>query len=234
MDEHEQNRPVEAAEAAPAVEIFNRAPVPKEETGGAVTAVFAGPADAQRAVSDLYAQGFPHEAIGIYMRDESISEELIMNPATRIAEGAAMGAVEGGLLGGALGFLVGALVVPGVGPIVAGGALASALAAVGPTALAGIGLGAATGGVVGALTGEPLPEGDEARLHEGVAGGGVAMIVRAGDRAADAIAILTRNNGDTGTNQGNLNPLYRDQPAYTAPEPVEPVAEAGKHTLRQA
>lgn len=185
-------------------------------SGETVTALFKSPADAQRAVRELHEEGFPQNAIGILMRDESVSEELVMNPAAYIAEGAAMGAVEGGLLGGALGFLVGALVVPGVGPIVAGGALASALAAAGPTALAGIGLGAATGGMVGALTGHPIPEKESTRLHEGVLGGGVAMVVHAGDRPADAVAILIRNNGDTGGARGNLNPLYHDQPAFAA------------------
>jgi len=211
--------------------------IPTDAEPGTVAALFMNPADAQLAVGELQEEGFPPEAIGILMHDQEISAELVSNPAAYIAEGAAIGAVEGGLLGGALGLLVGALVVPGVGPIVAGGALASALATAGSTALAGIGLGAATGTVVGALTGHGLPESEQERLHAGIAGGSVAVTVHAGERAADAIAVLARHNGDTGPEKGNLNPLYHDQPAYvqgTAQEPgpaTEPAPAAGPDAI---
>ena len=52
---------------------------------------------------------------------------------------------------------IGALAIPGVGPIIAGGALASTLA--------GAGIGAAAGGLLGALVGLGIPE-EEARYYE--------------------------------------------------------------------
>src|SRR2546430_9015246 len=58
-----------------------------------------------------------------------------------------------------------ALAIPGIGPVVAGGALAAALGIAGGTAAAGAGIGAAAGGIVGALIGMGGPE-TEARSEE--------------------------------------------------------------------
>jgi hypothetical protein len=65
----------------------------------------------------------------------------------------------GGLFGGAAGWLVGigALAIPGIGPIVAAGALA--------TTLGGAAVGAAAGGLIGALVGAGIPE-EDARTYE--------------------------------------------------------------------
>ncbi|BDI16740.1 hypothetical protein ANSO36C_25420 [Nostoc cf. commune SO-36] len=54
---------------------------------------------------------------------------------------------------------LGTLAIPGVGPVLAGGAVATALA----TTLAGGAIGAAAGGIVGALVGLGIPE-DIARV----------------------------------------------------------------------
>ena len=61
------------------------------------------------------------------MRDRTAQGELVEGTGTRAAEGATTGAL-GGLLGGLIGFLlgIGALAIPGIGPVVAGGALATA------------------------------------------------------------------------------------------------------------
>lgn len=66
----------------------------------------------------------------------------------------AIGAGTGAALGGLGGFLVGlgALAIPGIGPVLAAGPIAAALA--------GVGLGAAAGGVIGALTELGIPEDD--------------------------------------------------------------------------
>jgi len=66
-------------------------------------------------------------------RDKGQQKDLTESTGTGVAEGAGKGAVGGGVLGGIVGLLagVGALVIPGIGPIIAGGALASTLAGTG-------------------------------------------------------------------------------------------------------
>ncbi len=77
-------------------------------------------------------------------------------------DGAKAGAATGGVLGGLTGLLVGlgTLAIPGIGPVIAGGAVATALA----TTLTGGAIGAAAGSIVGALVGLGIPE-DKARVY---------------------------------------------------------------------
>ena len=77
-------------------------------------------------------------------------------------DGAKTGAAAGGALGGLTGLLVGlgTLAIPGVGPIMLAGAVATAVA----TTVAGGAIGAAAGGLIGALVGLGIPE-DRARFY---------------------------------------------------------------------
>jgi hypothetical protein len=165
-----------------------------------VAAVFDDRADAERAINGLRDAGFPPDRIGVALRDRTEQGELVEETGTKAAEGAATGALGGGLLGGLVGLLVGlgALAIPGIGPVVAGGALASAFGLAGGTAVAGAGIGAAAGGLVGALVGMGIPE-EEARYFEaGFRAGGVLVTVNAGPRAGEALAVLERHGADTG------------------------------------
>src|ERR1700750_1962057 len=109
-------------------------------------------ADAQRAVTRLEAAGVPHSDLSIvannsdnwYGADKKVDRDR--DGTDDRAEGAATGAGIGAGLGGAAGLLagLGLLAIPGLGPVVAAGWLAS-------TALGAV-AGGATGGVVGALT----------------------------------------------------------------------------------
>jgi hypothetical protein len=103
-------------------------------------------------------------------------------------------------VGGALGLLVGlgALAIPGIGPVIVGGALATAFGLGGGGAVAGAGIGAAAGGLVGALVGLGIPEAEAEHFEEGFRAGGVLVTVNGGDRAADALAVLERHGADTG------------------------------------
>jgi len=155
---------------------------------------------AERAINDLKDAGFAADQIGVAMRDRTAQGELAEDTGTKAAQGATSGALGGGLLGGVVGFLVGvgALAIPGVGPVVAGGMLASALGMGGGTALAGAGIGAAAGGIVGALVGMGIPEEEAKHFESGFKAGGALVTVNAGGRAMDAMAILERNGADTG------------------------------------
>lgn len=170
------------------------------EHQGPVIGVFHDREDAEQAIRELLDAGFSRDTIGVATRDRDVQGRVLEETGTKSAEGAAAGAVSGGVLGGILGLLVGvgALAIPGIGPVIAGGALASAFGVAGGTAVAGAGIGAATGGILGALVGLGIPEEEarhfEQRFHEG----GILVTVSAGARATEARRILERHRADLG------------------------------------
>src|SRR6476646_1951231 len=134
--------------------------------------------DAQRAVGRQEAAGVPHSEIslvannsdGWFNTDKKVDRDR--DGADDRAEGAGKGAGIGAGVGGTAGLLagLGLLAIPGLGPVVAAGWLAST--AVGAAA------GAATGGIVGALV-----DAGENREHahiysEAVRRGGTLVSVR--------------------------------------------------------
>jgi uncharacterized protein (TIGR02271 family) len=160
---------------------------------GTVVGLFHNQADAERAIERLKQEGFSENQIGVAMRDRGRQEELVEGTGTQAAEGAATGALGGGILGGVLGLLagVGALAIPGVGPIIAGGTLASTLA--------GAGIGAAAGGLLGALVGMGVPEEDARHFDQGFRAGGTLVTVNAGARADEARECLYESGADLGS-----------------------------------
>jgi hypothetical protein len=138
-------------------------------------------ADAQAAVRALEAAGVPHSDISIVANNS----DSWFSPDKKVdrdgdgiddrAEGAGKGAGIGAGLGGAAGLLagLGLLAIPGLGPVVAAGWLAS-------TAL-GAAAGAATGGVVGALTQAGISKEDAPIYAEGVRRGGTLVSARVPD-----------------------------------------------------
>ncbi len=101
------------------------------------------------------------------------------------AEGAATGAGVGATIGGVGGLLagLGMMAIPGIGPVVAAGWLAS-------TAL-GAAVGGAAGGIVGALTQAGVSEDDAQVYAEGVRRGGTLVSVRVSEaKRSDAERIL--------------------------------------------
>jgi hypothetical protein len=166
------------------------------ERRGTVAGLFRNQADAEHAIRDLKDAGIPEDRIGVAMRDRHRERELAEGTGTQAGEGAAVGALSGGILGGIVGLLagVGALAIPGLGPIIAGGALASALA--------GAGIGAAAGGLVGALIGMGIPEEDARHFEKGFQAGGVLVTADAGDRGTQVRDIFRTCGGDLGVTEG--------------------------------
>jgi hypothetical protein len=138
--------------------------------------------DAQRAVNALEAAGFTSSEIGLvsrYRDDETLAET---------SSGAASGAAAGAVLGGGTGLLaaLGVIAIPGIGPLVAAGVLA--------TTLVGAAGGGAVGGLLGSLTDYGVNEEDAHLYSEAVRRGGSLVTVRADDdRAVKAEAILDAN-----------------------------------------
>ena len=160
---------------------------------GTVVGLFHNQADAEQAIQRLKDADFSENQIGVAMRDRDRQQQLVEDTGTQVAEGAAAGALGGGILGGVLGLLtgVGALAIPGVGPIIAGGTLASTLA--------GAGIGAAAGGLLGALVGMGIPEEDARHFDQGFRAGGTLVTVNAGTRAGEARECLYESGADLGS-----------------------------------
>ena len=118
-----------------------------------------------------------------------------------VADGAGKGATTGGLLGGGAGLLagLGMLAIPGLGPVVAAGWLAST--AVG--AAIGAAAGGATGGLLGALK-EAGHSDEEANVYaEGVRRGGTLVSVKtSGDEQSRIEGILNGRQGFDAVNRG--------------------------------
>ncbi|MBW4581076.1 MAG: signal transduction histidine kinase (STHK), LytS [Tildeniella nuda ZEHNDER 1965/U140] len=150
---------------------------------------FSNYSDAETAVRELRDSDFPMDRVSVVGRDTDRAADIAGAGAgdslgdkskqvahdTQADEGAKKGAAAGGALGGLTGLLVGlgALAIPGIGPVMLGGALATALA----TTISGGAIGAAAGGLVGGLVGLGIPE-DRARVYnDSVSKGGYLVIV---------------------------------------------------------
>src|SRR5690349_8062904 len=136
-----------------------------------------------RVVAELERSGIPRSDISIisnnesgwFDRDRSRRIDRDADGRDDRAEGAAAGAGIGATVGGVAGLLtgLGLLAIPGIGPVVAAGWLASTAA----VAVAG----GATGGLIGALTQSGVGEQEAQTYAEGVRRGGTLVTVRIPD-----------------------------------------------------
>lgn len=156
-----------------------------------VVGVFDGPANAERALNGLRDAGFSPDNVSVVAKDTSETKEMVEHTGMGGAEGAGTGAVMGGITGGLLGWLVGigALLIPGVGPVIAAGALA--------TTLGGAAIGAVTGGLIGALVDLGIPKEEAQGYEESVRQGRILLTVHAPDdqKAQDARVLFDRLGG---------------------------------------
>jgi uncharacterized protein (TIGR02271 family) len=167
-----------------------------------ITAMFDRYQDAVEAVRKLESAGIPHSDISIVSNDPANRDRLnkASGPSTAArrsdatdgddaATGAGTGASMGALLGGGAGLLagLGMLAIPGLGPVVAAGWLASTLV--------GAGAGAATGGLVGALTGAGIDEADAHTYAEGIRRGGTLVTVRAEEAQSSRVIDILDDEG---------------------------------------
>ena len=170
-----------------------------------ITRLYDDHVSAERAVRDLEAAGIPHKDISImsnnadsWYKGGRADTTAPGTPRGRIdrdqdgvddrAEGAGTGAGIGATIGGAAGLLagLGLLAIPGLGPVVAAGWLAS-------TALGAL-AGGTTGGVIGALSQAGVKDEDAQLYAEGLRRGGslVSARIPGGDRSR-VESILSRS-----------------------------------------
>lgn len=136
-----------------------------------ISALFDSHDDAERAVAALNEAGFNSEDISIVTANPDGSYDTDGDRAgAGAATGAGLGAVAGGLLAG-----LGLMTIPGVGPVLASGWLASTAAG----AAVGAAAGGMAGGLIGAMTNDGVSEDDAHVYAEGVRRGGTYVSVRA-------------------------------------------------------
>ncbi|MCC6420334.1 MAG: hypothetical protein IT429_19030 [Gemmataceae bacterium] len=144
-----------------------------------VVGVFQDHAQAERAVRDLLAAGFPKEDIGYLARHppgepvEGADDVEGLGGAVGAYSGVAAGTILGGILGAAV-----SVAVPGFGPLLGAGMVGLMLG------------GAYVGGIAGALIGMGVPEEEAHAYHRAVEADRHLVAVRANDRYSEALAIL--------------------------------------------
>ncbi|MBE9170397.1 signal transduction histidine kinase LytS [Pleurocapsales cyanobacterium LEGE 06147] len=178
--------------------------------------------EAEEALKELRDSGFVMDNVSVLAKDTDRKDLENMAGGstttergdTEAQEGAGAGAVTGTVLGGLGGLLVGleALIIPGVGPFLAAGTIA--------TTLAGAGIGAAAGGIVGALTGLAIPE-EEAKFYaERVSEGDFLVIVEGTEDEINRAGSILSNRGISRWNVYDVESGRRFNSDFTTGERV--------------
>jgi uncharacterized membrane protein len=159
-----------------------------------ITALYDRTEDAQKALRELQNMNISRDdislvasnATGEYSRENG-GRGLQTDGDT--GEGAVAGAAVGGMGGLVVGLA--ALAIPGIGPVLAAGPIASALVAMG----IGAGIGAVTGGLVGALTDFGMSEEKAGYYAEGVRRGGTLLTAHVPENMSSRVMdMLNRHN----------------------------------------
>jgi hypothetical protein len=151
-----------------------------------LVAVFVDPYEARACMEELRQSGFGNEQLGCVLSEHEELDREEVTEHSMAAEGSVVGAFAGAGLGGLWGIGMAAGLLPVVGPILAGGMLASIVV----TAATG----AALGSLTGALVGLGVPESEAAIYEQELHRGNVVVTVRAGDRRSMARDILEKHN----------------------------------------
>lgn len=153
-----------------------------------IAALFKRYEDAELAIKQLNDMGYEREAISVAAPEEMVQGKLSVDEDVQ-EDTTATGAIFGGLAGLLLG--VGVILVPGVGPILSAGALATALG----TTAAGAGIGAATGSFRGALQTMDVPEAEVKFIEEELKAGGILVtVVAEGEQIEEVKDAMRRAN----------------------------------------
>ena len=160
-----------------------------------VVSTFASAGDARTAAQELAAIGLTESRVNVLA--PGASEGALTAIPTDEGEAPGIGKVMGGVVGGAVGMATGPIgavaasaLIPGIGPIIAIGAIATAV----------LGLtGAAVGGALESALTDGVPRDDLFFIEEALRGGRTVVIVLAGDdaEADEARAVLTRAGAES-------------------------------------
>jgi hypothetical protein len=154
-----------------------------------IAGVFSSMADLERAVRDLERTGISEENISVIAGNDAGRHREYLEKAKNASVSTGAAAASGASFGGGMGILATlvALAIPGVGPVIAGGAIA--------VVLGGLGVGAASGGLIAALRNMSIPH-EEAPLYEEAVRRGVLMLVVMVDEPEEQqVVALMKENG---------------------------------------
>lgn len=160
------------------------------KTTEAIAGFYRTVAEGQQAREALLAAGFRDDQVSFLTGDTRGHETPAVGPVHDI--GADDEAPKDAWIGGVVGLAAGmvAVAIPGIGPFLAAGPLATTLAG----AVGGMTVGAATGGIIGLLRDHGISE-EEAQFYaEGVKRGGALVTLHgvSDKRADEARKILSR------------------------------------------
>lgn len=150
--------------------------------------IFSDRNQAEAAVSELVQAGHQPQEISIVVKDTQTAQKLEAHTGASVASGVTSGALTGGVIGGLAGLLagVGAITIPGLGPLLFAGPIATALGLTGAAAATTTGVigGAVAGGLVGGLVGLGVPKETAEEYEKEIKAGGILLAVptREGDR----------------------------------------------------
>lgn len=135
---------------------------------------------ADQAVDELQAAGYKPEEISI-IAGKKYGQVVYEDQGNNVLSNTLKGAAAGGVIGGIAGLLigVGTISIPGIGVLLIGGPIASALGLTGVAAstVSGATTGILAGGLIGALINLGVPE-RESRVYErGIREGGILVAV---------------------------------------------------------
>jgi uncharacterized protein (TIGR02271 family) len=143
---------------------------------------------AVEVVNNLVNAGFQRNTISVIANDPDERYASYVDNSGDMddtAKGAGIGAAIGGLGGLLLG--LGALAIPGIGPVIAAGPLAAALA--------GAGVGAVTGGIIGALIDLGIPEESAHMYAESVRRGNALVAAQVEDNRVQEATRIMQHSG---------------------------------------
>lgn len=171
-----------------------------------IVGAFSARLDLEQAIHELNQAGLPMQQVSVIAKhadkDTSVAGVDVSRTPAELADkrvdnkaddGAKTGVAAGAALGGVTGLLVGlgTLAIPGVGPILLAGTVATALA----TTAAGTAIGAAAGGILGALVGLGIPEERAKVYNDRIARGDYLVMVDGTDAEITRAERILLNHG---------------------------------------
>lgn len=156
-----------------------------------VVGVFENHYRADQAIAALMAAGFTAKEIGVAIRDDHArlgEDEKADAYGEAAVERTTAGAATGAVLGGVLGAVT-SLLIPGLGPVLVSGILVLAAG------------GAIAGGFAALVSTMQLSDEEQHHYHRELLAGRCLVVVHAGDRYSEAVAILESNGAVDVTRQ---------------------------------
>jgi hypothetical protein len=153
-----------------------------------VTGVFLSVDAAERAIRDLERQGISNDNIDLIAGNDQNRHDEYLKKSKEASTSTGAAAASAASIGGGFGIIatLAALSIPGVGPIIAGGAMA--------TILAGMGVGAAAGGLLGAFKNMGISHEEAPLYEEAVRRGAVIAIAKVDESMEqDAVAAMRQH-----------------------------------------